>query len=235
MSKGELTQFESHLVSENPEVSFSKSTIIQSLGGSPLVVERVAMETGELNLLQHRTEVTMNIIPRILCEVSGLGSPDPSMGLTRSMSERSPSRGGPSRRGASEVMQGSSIRSPGLLYQHSSISLTAERVHVSDVERRVTFAYANVLGKDRPLTRPELTYLTERLKYDSNLLVSRSDFDTFFTWYNKLLTCFSRSDLWRTPGCMHGFLNRSVASEMLLSIPTSSSKKVCLQSWPVHD
>lgn len=232
LSRGELTQFETDHVSDNPLISFSKTAIVQSLCGNPLIIERAAMETSGRNLLLYRTEFIMKIIPRILADINGESEtpPDKAPSLLRSVSERPLHSVGPFARTTSETQPNIFTRStfssaPSIGSQLKSGHDILSEV---DIEFELENTYHSMVGSSRPLTAEDFFFLKGRLNFDDQRTVNRTEFQIFFTWYSKILSCFARSDLWLIPGCIHGFINRVKASELLRALPDSPQKKVCL-------
>ena len=232
LSVNELTQLETDLVCDSPLVSFSKTTIIQNLKGNPLVIEHVARETEGRNLLLHRTDFIMNIIPQMVSEVSEL--PDKPPRLSRSVSERlehSPSTvrsRSTSASGHTKFLDSRSSQSR-IQENYSQIVGTIPGLFSeSYVESQLYDAYLSVLGDERPLSPEEIVYLKSKFQWDDHHRVSESNFTPLFAWYVRLLNCFKRSDLWHVPNCIYGFINRVKAKQLLSEVPNSVDKKVCI-------
>lgn len=228
LTRGELTQCETEQISDNPLVSFSKTEIIKKLLGNPLIIERVAAMATVRNLLLHRTEFTMNIIPGICGEIEPLCDlPDPPVPLSRALSEQAPMRSEILRRTASDWQQTSPIVHK-VCNTSPSHSPSQGFLTVSEFERELIDIYHTFLGDTRPITGEDILFLKRKLNWDFQKPLPVAVHQNFLIWYVKILNCFARSELWLKPGCIQGFVNREHAKQILSMLPNTAQYKVIL-------
>ncbi len=97
---------------------------------------------------------------------------------------------------------------------------------LEDAENIIRETYVEYFERNRPLTSDDVSFLLVKANPKGSQDIEKIMFQPFFEWYVRILKCFSRSGLWLVPGCIHGFINRTRAKQILQSEPKIDENKV---------
>jgi hypothetical protein len=86
----------------------------------------------------------------------------------------------------------------------------------------------------RPLTSEDFSFFASCSAWgDANkpsqngYVVTPMGFENFSFWFDGILACLKKSELWSRPHCIYGFVDRGVAADLLRNSETVKSSLLC--------